>query len=160
MKKISLLMIASLACTFYVGYTFGDKNNDSKPQDSANQTIHSRWVKEAKPPLPEILIDGVKIEVVRGSYTWCAPSLSKEGSCVSVDGSIPELTATMVPAGLKIDTKAPQGIKEFTITNTNKDFNGDPYFVPKNKGVYLYMIHCDWFLDQGQSDYFFSVEVA
>lgn len=155
-----MLILASLACAFYVGYTMGDRNNSSKTEDMANQTINSKWVKSAEPPLPEVSIDGAKINVVRSSYTWCAPSFLDVGSCVSVDGSIPELTATIVPAGSKIDTKAPKGIKEFTISITNIDFNGDPYIVPKDKGIYIYKIHCDWFLDQGQSDYVFSLEVV
>jgi hypothetical protein len=163
MKKkllITLLTLAVLVCTFYVGYIIGDQSKDSKDQSTVDQAIHSRWVKEGNPPLPTISIDGVNIEVVRSGYTWCSPLLSNEESWVSVDASIPQLRATIVPAGLMIDTKAPEGIKEFTISNTNKDFNGDPYFVPKTKGKYLYKIHCEWFWDQGQSDYYFSVEVA
>lgn len=58
-----------------------------------------------------------------------------------------------------IETTAPQGIKEFTLTNTLKDSSGDSYRVPENKGKFLYNIHCEWFLDQGQADYYFLVEV-
>lgn len=76
-----------------------------------------------------------------------------------MDASIPDLKAVLVPAGSTIDTTAPEGIKQFTITNTNQDFNADAYHVPETKGEYLYNIHCEWFLDQGQADYYFLVEV-
>lgn len=150
---ISLLMLVLLAITFYIGYTVGIKQN-------SDNTIQSKWIKDGKPPLPEIDIDGVAIKVVQGSYTWCSSSLGNESSCESVDMSLSEIPSTLVPAGAQINIKAPKRIKEFSLINTNQDLaNDDPYFVPMDKGVYLYKIECDWFLDQGHSDYLFSVEV-
>lgn len=157
---MSLLLVISLAITFFVGYIIGDKNNDLSTPGAANIAIQSRWVNEKEPPLPEVSISGVSIDIYRGSYSWCSPSSSKsESSCVAVDASIPEMTSTQVPAGSQIDTKAPDGIKEFTISNTSEGNGGDPYIVPTKKGVYLYNIHCEWFLDQGESEYYFSIEV-
>lgn len=158
MKKrmlLSLIALMVLACTFGLGYIVGNQSRGSEDPSSFNQAIRSKWVKEEQPPLPAISINGTAIEVARGGYSWC-PS---PGSCVSVDASIPELKAAIVPAGSVIDTTAPQGIKEFTLTNTSKDFSGDSYIVPETKGQYLYNIHCEWFLDQGQADYYFLVEV-
>ncbi|GGH19180.1 hypothetical protein [Paenibacillus segetis] len=163
-KKIwlSLLLAISLVITFYVGYIIGDKSNGLLTPNAANKAIQSRWVNEKEPPLPQILIEGVNINVYRSSYSWCTPSSGKNSdtSCVAVDASIPEITPTIVPAGSMIETLAPNGIKQFTLSNRTEGFDGDPYIVPTNKGIYLYHIHCEWFLDQGQSDYYFSIEVA
>ncbi|RCX23079.1 hypothetical protein DFP94_101671 [Fontibacillus phaseoli] len=160
-RLISWIVLAILTCafTFYAGYVIGSRNHDSEGPSAFHQALRSKWVKEEKPPLPTITIQGIPIEVARGGYSWCSPTSSNESRCVSVDASIPELTATVVPAGSEIKTEAPQGIKEFTITNTSNDSNDDPYFVPKTKGKYLYNIHCEWFLDQGQAEYYFLVEV-
>ncbi|WP_410768189.1 hypothetical protein [Fontibacillus sp. BL9] len=160
-RLISWIALTVLTCTFTfcVGYIIGGRNHDLEDQSALHQALRSKWVKEETPPLPAITIEGNPIEVVRGGYSWCSPPLGSESRCVSVDASIPELTATAVPAGSEIKTEAPQGIKEFTLTNTSKDGNDDPYFVPKTKGKYLYNIHCEWFMDQGQADYYFLVEV-
>ncbi|MEX2461682.1 MAG: hypothetical protein WD469_10390 [Paenibacillaceae bacterium] len=65
-----------------------------------------------------------------------------------------------VPPNSMIDTKAPKGIKEFTLTRVgNKENTNDPYRIPSEPGIYLYNIHGVWFADQGNGDFFFEVEV-
>jgi len=48
----------------------------------------------------------------------------------------------------------------FSLMNITKGHEGsDSYTVPAAKGVYTYHINCEWFLDQGQAEYFFSIQV-
>lgn len=158
---LTVVALAILACAFWAGYSIGVRQNEPADPSNVQQAIRSGWIKEGAPPLPVVSVQGTAIEIARGGYSWCSPVLSSEGSCVSVDASIPELKATAVPAGAPIDTEAPEGIKEFTLTGTDPKGGAlnDPYKVPQETGTYLYRIHCEWFLDQGQSDFYFSLKV-
>ncbi|MDQ0196882.1 hypothetical protein [Paenibacillus wynnii] len=68
---------------------------------------------------------------------------------------------TVVAAGSKIESHAPLRVKKFSMINITEGFEGDPYSysAPASKGVYIFRINCEWFLDQGQADYFFSIQV-
>lgn len=125
-------------------------------------------INSLEPSLPSIQINGQNIPVYQGSYTWCTSFASLGfGSCKSVDMSSPEdivkqkgIKPPSVSPNSLINTKAPKGIKEFTLTRIgNKENNSDPYRIPSEKGIYLYNIHCAWFADQGNGDFFFEVEV-
>ncbi|WP_178024317.1 hypothetical protein [uncultured Paenibacillus sp.] len=157
----TVVALAIVACTFWAGYSIGLRQDDPADPSDIQQALRSRWVKEGAPPLPVVSVLGTAIEVARAGYSWCSPILSSEGSCISVDASIPELKATAVPAGAQIETEAPEGIKEFTLTRMDQEGGAlnDPYRVPQETGTYLYHIHCEWFLDQGQSDFYFSLKV-
>ncbi|MBW4840810.1 hypothetical protein GNP92_13760 [Paenibacillus timonensis] len=158
---LTVVALAIVACTFWVGYSVGLRQNEPVDPSDIQQAIHSKWVIAGTPPSPTVTVQGTAIEVARASYSWCSPVLSSEGSCVSVDASLPELKAAVVPGGAPIDTEAPEGIKEFTLTGTDPEGGAlnDPYKVPQVTGTYLYRIHCEWFLDQGQSDFYFSLKV-
>ncbi|WP_143111703.1 hypothetical protein [Paenibacillus sp. BC26] len=158
--RTSMILIAliALGCAFYEGFLLGSKQNKAA-EVIVQEAIASRWIKGDKPPLPKIVIDGEAIPVKLSAYSWCGSSAGDSATCTSVDASIPEVEPVVVKGGALIEQVPPQGIKEFTLTNTNKDFNGDSYNVPTAKGIYLYHIHCEWFLDQGQAKYYFAVEV-
>ncbi|MFL0555938.1 MULTISPECIES: hypothetical protein [Paenibacillus] len=167
MEKSNQLMIivaaiAILACTFWAGYAIGLKQRAPMDPSAVQQAIHSRWVQADTPPSPAVTVQGKAIEVARGGYSWCKPVYNSKGSCVSVDSSILETEPVEVPAGAPIDTEAPKGIKEFTLTGMDSAGGAleHPYTVPQEKGIYKYRIHCEWFLDQGQSDFYFTLKVT
>lgn len=123
------------------------------------------WIREAEPPLPTIQINGKQIPVVRGSYTWCSGAFL-QANCRSVDMIPPAqimkdkgIQPIVVPPNTEITTKAPQGIKQFTLTLEGQKDSFDPYQSPAEKGVYLYHIHCEWFADQGSGEFYFAIEV-
>ncbi|MBW4083930.1 hypothetical protein [Paenibacillus sp. S150] len=150
---LGTMFVFSLAFMFFLGYKAG--HNKNVPEITAEQAIQSRWVQADQPPSPGITINGTAIDVKRSGYSWCVPAA---GSCISVDAAIPELDPVAVPGGSAINTTAPAGIREFSLVNMNAD-GKDAYVVPGAKGVYTYRIHCEWFLEQGQAEFYFSVEV-
>jgi len=160
-KKIgpAIALIIAVAAAFAAGYWIGTHENRST--GGADQAVMSRWVPGERPPTPKVRVDGKEIAVVLGGFSWCWPAGGDSKGCVTTDAAIPkeaDLKPVVVPAGSKIETTAPQGIKEFTLVNM-KDTGEDPYFVPKTPGTYTYSIHCEWFLDQGQADFYFAVKV-
>ncbi|RAP74668.1 hypothetical protein [Paenibacillus montanisoli] len=158
MKKMALIGIIALACAFYAGYLAGGGRESAGEQE--RPTIYSQWIKAEKPPIPKVAIDGKDMVVKRGSYTWCQPGSGETNTCTSVDAAaIPEPEPVSVKGGSLIQPTAPERIKELTLINTSKGFSGDAYYVPTAKGVYTYRIYCEWFLDQGQADFFFTVKV-
>lgn len=132
---------------------------------SINSFSH-KWVFSSEPPLPSIKINETDIPVFQGSYSWCSGISLVLQSCKSVDMISPEdilkenkAEPSIVTPNALIETKAPKGIKEFTLTRRNNKDNNDPYRIPSEKGIYYYNIHCDWFADQGNAEFFFAVEV-
>ncbi|WP_308637469.1 hypothetical protein [Paenibacillus silvisoli] len=155
---IGLIAVVLLAGAFYAGYLAGGGGRGTAG-GQGEPTIYSQWIRAEKPPMPKIAIDGVDIPVKLAGYSWCQPASGKSMSCVSTDAAIPTVEPIPVKGGSEIKTTAPKRIKEFSLMNTSKDFDGDDYFVPTAKGEYQYHIHCEWFLDQGQADYYFAVKV-
>ncbi|SDX33652.1 hypothetical protein [Paenibacillus sp. CF384] len=162
MRRTTIILIAlfALAGAFYGGFFVGSHQNKAG-EGAVQEAIASRWVKAEKPPLPKIIIVGEAIPVKLSAYSWCGPSVGDSATCTSVDASIPEIEPVVVKGGSLIEQVPPPRIKEFSLTNTSKAAGGsdDPYYVPAEKGVYLYHIHCEWFLDQGQAEFYFAVEV-
>ncbi len=159
---IAAVALILLAGAFLAGYAVRDRQGKA-PEGSGDpdavQAVQTRWVREAKPPAPKVTIGGKPIEVKRGGFSWCTPSEGGQTSCQMTDAAVPKPEPVPVEGGALIETKAPEGIKEFTLTNTTGSGQEDPYVVPMKKGVYLYRIHCEWFLDQGYADFYFAVEV-
>lgn len=157
MTKNRILISVIMVLAFLLGYTV--RGIIGSPHNLINSS---------EPPMPSIQINGQNIPVYQGSYTWCSSITSLAfGSCKSVDMVAPAdiikqkgvKPPTVSPSSV-IDTKAPKGIKEFTLTRVgNKENNSDPYRIPSEKGIYLYNIHCVWFADQGNGDFFFELEV-
>ncbi|AZN39256.1 hypothetical protein [Paenibacillus albus] len=155
---MAFIILILLGCAFYGGYLVG---NDSSGGQSEKQapTVQSQWIKEGKPPIPAVSVDGVPMKVKLSSYSWCEPTGSDTASCQSVDASIAQMEPVVAKGGSLINIEAPERIKELTLINMSKGFTGDSYYVPKAKGIYQYSIHCERFLDQGQAEYYFAVEV-
>ncbi|GIO15109.1 hypothetical protein J19TS2_46640 [Cohnella xylanilytica] len=152
-----------LAGAFLAGYVARDRQGkvpEGFGDPDGVQAIQTRWVREAEPPAPTVTIGGKPIEVKRGAFSWCTPSGAGQTSCRTTDAAVPKPEPLPVAGGALIETKAPEGIKEFTLTNTTGSGQEDPYVVPMEKGVCLYRIHCEWFLDQGYADFYFAVEVG
>ncbi|KGE19094.1 hypothetical protein [Paenibacillus wynnii] len=165
-RKIITILSAIILITsaYYTGYQRGSHSNSSEAEPIPVTSLYSKWVVSEKPPLPVILIDGQDIRVYRGTYSWS--QLSGNGgsiNAVSVDAASapPMMKSTVVAAGSKIENHAPPRVKEFNMSNITEGFEGDlnSYSAPASKGVYTYRIHCEWFLDQGHADYFFSIQV-
>lgn len=154
----AFILLIMLGCAFYGGYIVGHHNYENQLAIQA-RTVESQWVNEDTPPVPVVSVDGAPMKVKLGSYTWCKQAGSGTASCHSVDASIAQMEPVMVKGGSEIKIEAPERVKELTLTNMSEGFTGDSYFVPKAKGIYQYSIHCEWFLDQGQGEYYFAVEV-
>ncbi|MBE1446719.1 hypothetical protein [Paenibacillus sp. OAS669] len=150
---VPVLIILAFAGGYYVrGLTSGQSSGHS-------------WVREAEPPMPAIQVNGKQVPVVRGSYSWCSGSFL-QATCRSVDMISPAeimekngIRPVVVPPNSMITTKAPPGIKQFTLSREGAKDNGDPYQTPAEKGIYFYHIHGEWFGDQGNAEFYFAVEV-
>lgn len=166
MKRTFILagaMIMLCIGCFAAGYAFGVHQRE--PAAATGPT--RPWIEQDKPPLPRISINNVSIQVYRGTYSWCHDAGGGSGQCSSVDmaadpaeimnnnGVIPQV----VSPGAAIDTTAPEGIKEFTLTRAEGDPGEDAYMTPTQPGTYTYTIYCDWFADQGDAYFYFFVEV-
>ncbi|MDQ0191886.1 hypothetical protein [Paenibacillus wynnii] len=156
--KNKVLISFLILIAFFVGYLVRGFTN-------MNTSSH-RWVLSSEPPSPGIKINGTVVPVFQGSYSWCnGTSLISQG-CKSVD-MIPfeeilkekKAEPTVVSPNNLIETNAPKGIKEFTLTRRENKDNSDPYRTPSERGVYYYNIHCEWFADQGNAEFNFAVEV-
>lgn len=137
------------------------------------QGQYGNWVDAAEPPMPEITIDGQDIRVYRGTYSWCEkPSFLGIGNCVVADSIGAEefyKQEKVIPTAIQPQSKiniefgreftARPSLMEMNLTNTNKDYKGDPYYIPSEKGLYIYEIATRWRNEQGKSAYFFFVEV-
>ncbi len=122
------------------------------------------------PPLPVIRIAGKAIPVVRGSYTWTRKPEKDVDSVetVSADAVSPEemLKQRLLQpepvqghSRIELDTNNQSGISSVELTLLPSDnFVDDPYFVPKQNGIYLYKVTIGW-ARQGQAQYFFAVDV-
>ncbi|WP_282937320.1 hypothetical protein [Paenibacillus sp. RC67] len=132
---------------------------------TSNQGFGHQWIRAAEPPLPGIRVNEKQVPVLQGTYSWCSGALFN-ASCKVVDMIPPAeiikekgVQPVVVPPNTMITTIAPPGIKSFTLTrNDNKD-NSDPYQTPAEKGIYMYSIHCEWFADQGNAQFYFTIEV-
>jgi hypothetical protein len=160
----SLIIILIIAGAYYGGYR-ADSHSRSIPAASepAIPTLYSQWVVANEPPVPGILINGQNIKIYRGSYTWNQSKGGNEVQAIFADAAAvpPVMMAAVVPAGSEIETHTPSRIKEFRISNITKEFAGGnySYTVPAAKGIYTYKIYCEWLGDQGQADYYFSIQV-
>ncbi|REE86518.1 hypothetical protein A8990_110128 [Paenibacillus taihuensis] len=154
---MAFIILIMLGCAFYGGYLVGNRSDERLTENQA-RTVESQWVNEDTPPVPNVSVDGVQMKVKLSGYTWC-PAGDDTSSCQSVDASIAQMEPVVVKGGAQIEIKAPERIKELTLKNMSAGFTGDSYYVPKVKGIYQYSIHCEWFLDQGQAEYYFAVEV-
>lgn len=161
---ITLLIAVPLA--FGAGYLTGSGSKSGgqvteQGIDNPYESIHSLWVKAEEPPLPGVTVDGADIPVVRSGYSWSVGVGGGRARVVSADSVQPRLndmSVISVKGGSLIKTRAPERMKEFTLANTALP-NIDSYVVPAFPGIYLYRIHCEWFLDQGTADFYFAVEV-
>ncbi|TXK85751.1 hypothetical protein [Paenibacillus sp. N3.4] len=155
-KLVVPILILLIAVALLGAYKLGLRNGK-----------YSDWLSESKPPLPKVMIDGKDIQVFGGSYSWCEkPLLSGLITCVNSDSPSPvdyiksnNYKAETVISGSVIEAKAPKGIREFNLKTTAKDFVGDSYIIPKEKGTYIYYLHAVWRADQGNADFFFAVEI-
>ncbi|WP_379135721.1 hypothetical protein [Paenibacillus sp. sgz500958] len=168
-KKIFAVLISFLfiAGAFYAGYETGAHNENSvvSPSPAPVPSLYSQWVIAKAPPIPVIHVGGQNIKMYRGAYSWSQVSANNSNEVFEVlaDGVSypPMMQAIAVPAGALMQSTPPARIKKFNIINMTEGFTGDPYSsnVPDTKGVYTYRIDCEWLLDQGEANYFFSLRV-
>ncbi|SEO33962.1 hypothetical protein SAMN05518847_107137 [Paenibacillus sp. OV219] len=155
---MAFIILIMLGCAFYGGYIVGNYGIEEQTEKQA-QTVQAQWIKEGEPPMPAVSVEGVPMKVKLGGYTWCKPAGADTASCQSVDASIAQMEPVVAKGGSQIQIEAPERIKELTLINMSKGFEGDSYYVPKAKGIYEYSIHCEWFLDQGSAEYYFEIKV-
>jgi hypothetical protein len=154
--KISLLIILLIVVisAYWVGYwngRFGD------------------WLDAAEPPKPTITVDGKKVGLVLGSYSWRErPSLLPfwdSGKAVIADSIGPieyfrlhPDRSVPVKAGATIEAEPPEGIVQFDLMNETQEGKVDPYRVPAEKGKTIYSLDMKW-PAQGRASYYFMLEV-
>lgn len=121
-----------------------------------------------KPPLPNVTIEEMKVEVIQGSYCW-EGVFKKE--CVDTF-SPPELVkhqhvkafVTSSESEIKIQFKN-EPLENSLGVNVWRDsgivervlINEHSFTAPKSKGVYIYEVFARW--DKGNSSYVFMIEV-
>lgn len=121
-----------------------------------------------KPPQPEVRIGGETVQVYQSTYCWrgtCADYAAPEAMmkdkpvrAVAANASITFRFEGKQPTETRLSWSRGQTRSEATLT-------GNSARVPKEKGVYYYLLSANWLKDpakrisEGDSSYVFAVEV-
>ncbi|WP_157739410.1 hypothetical protein [Paenibacillus physcomitrellae] len=168
---IAALLLALVIAAWAGGYWNHTWVSHSSSGEHTGDTAAFTWLSADKPPLPEVLINGQKLQIRRESYSWCQSISSlSDRSCVSADSAA--LFETAGPSGLKtavaqpnspIQIQAPKQINNLSIQRldprSGQLAEDSSYTTPAQAGTYYYLIHCEWLADQGNADFSFGVEI-
>lgn len=132
-----------------------------------NEGRYGEWSPSKTPPYPEVIIGGEKIKVHRGTYSWCEkPSLFSNTRCVVADSVLPgevddsEFTSVKASQKIHAELKDDTNLRGFNISILDRESDdSDPWYTPPKGGQYIYQIQIDWGQEQGDSLFYFYIEV-